>query len=265
MTYTHIYFLFFLILCSSIDGLYVSSGPSSYAPDVLDIGPQVFFLRRIRKGGTRQDGRLEGAYVSYDYLKKQSFYFGGTWETLTGNIEGETGRGASLKSTIKDQLFEGRIGYTFQHPSVLHTFFVPLIGYGYFVENNSYNPPSPMTFTYVNSYQYALTGFLTGADLNTYFGFWISLKVRFMIDGTAKVEDDPYSEEDVELKMNDELSFRLDTPLIFSPPFFGSHLKITLTPCYEYRHYGGRKGYPYNYIDTEMNLIGGRVSAMLRF
>jgi hypothetical protein len=253
-----------IFISTSLWGLHVSSGPSSYAPDVLDIGPQVFFLRRIRKGGTRQDGRLQGVYISYDYLKKQSIYFGGSWEKSTGDIEGQTGRGAPLKSEMTDNLYEGRIGYTFQHPSVLHTFFVPLIGYGYFDESNSYINPSPINITYYNSYQYVLAGFLTGADLNNYVGFWINFKIRFMINGQAKVEDKSMA-QNIELKMNNELSFRLDTPIIFSPPYIGYFLKISAAPFYEYRHYGGRKGYPYNYYDTKMNSIGGRVSAMLRF
>ena len=93
---------------------------------------------------------------------------------------------------------------------------------------------------------------------------WIDVKMKFMLNGKTKVSNDPVM-GDATLLMNNQVLARISVPLIFSPPCVRMGLEFVVDPFYEFRHYGGREGFPFDYIDTKYNLYGANFALRKRY
>ena len=252
------YFLCAFLLLDTL--LFAKSLP----PNILDIGPEVFYIRRMRDGGTKQVARMDGICVDYDRLKRYSWYFGGTFSYAEGRLKGHSGSQTEILSTLTDKIWEGRFGYNFQRRGEKGYFVAPYGGYGYFDEINDFHPPTPTPLKFKNTFNFVSAGFLSGVNLSSVFTMWINFKMKFMLNGTTKVTDDPVM-GDSTLLMNNEVLARIEVPLIFSPAFVRMDLEFVVDPFYEFRHFGGRPGFPFDYIDTKYNLYGANFALRKRY
>lgn len=228
------------------------------------VGEESSYMWRTRDGGTKQSGRLDGVRVGADRIKPYGVYIGGDFIYASGKLKGETGRGAPQSSIITDEIAEGRIGFTFQNPSHHCPFFTPFMGWGYFKEINDFRPPSPLPITFTDTFNFCVVGFLSGVNLTPLLSMGVNFKVRFMQNAQSVVSDDPLY-DDVTLLIDEETLYRLEVPLAFTPGNSFLGIGGALVPFYEFRHFGGREGYPFNFRDTKFNLVGLRFALIYRF
>ena len=236
----------------------------SLPPNILDVGPEVYYIRRQRAGGTKQVARMDGIFVDYDRLRRYSWYFGGTYSYAQGRLKGHTGSQREMVSTLTDTLWEGRFGYNFQRRGAKGYFIAPYGGYGYFDEINDFHPPSPLAVKFKNTFNFVTAGFLSGVNFSSVFSMWIDVKMKFMLNGETKVTDDPVVGDNT-LLMNNEVLARIEVPLIFSPSQVRMGLEFVIDPFYEFRHYGGREGFPFDFVDTKYNLYGANFALRKRY
>lgn len=219
-------------------------------------------MERWRDGGTEQTGTLAGGRIGYDYIEPGRWYFGADFLYATGPLEGHSGSGKKLHSNITDWNVEGRFGLTLPPPFLREdVFFTPFVGYGYFHEENSFHSPSPISFTFTDTFSYVAAGFLSGANLHPLLSMGVNFKVRFMLNAQSEVSDDPVYDH-VTLQVEDELQVRIEVPFSYC---YSCCFDIALVPFYEFRHFGGREGYPFDFLDTKYNLFGARASLAYRF
>ncbi len=236
----------------------------SLPPNIVDIGPDVFYIRRMRAGGTKQTARMDGISIDYDRLRRYSWYLGGTFSYAQGRLKGHSGAQREILSTLTDKSWEGRFGYNFQRRGSKGYFIAPYGGYGYFNEVNDFHPPTTNTFKFKDTFNFVSAGFLSGMNLSSLVTMWIDFKMKFMRNGTSKVTNDPIM-GDSTLLMNNEVFARIEVPLIFSPSCVRMNLEFVVDPFYEYRHFGGREGFPFDYIDTKYTLYGASFALRKRY
>lgn len=238
--------LFLLILCCPLHAEF-------------SLGMESSRIKRMRSGGTKQDGFLNGVRLSYDYFNR--LYLGADYFRGSSRLDGHTGRNRQITSILTDRTYEGRVGYCFLDGGHFFSFFS---GYGKFHEVNDFYPPTPVPFTFINTYSYIPVGFLSGVYLTSLVSMGFNFKVMFMRDAKSTVSDDP-GRADVVLNMNEEINVRIETPFMLFPEHTRMNIRFSFVPFYEFRHYGGREGYPFNYIDTKYNLLGARVALVANF
>jgi hypothetical protein len=227
-------------------------------------GPEVYHLRRVREGGTRQDGCLEGVRLGFDRIKRYAIYIGADYLYASGKLEGGTATGRRLTSDLTDRIVELRLGYTLQQKDPRRAFITAFAGYGYFRETNEFYTPSPLPCTFTDTFNFFSVGFLSGVNFNPLLSMGINFKLRFMQDGKSEVSDDPVYDT-VLLNMQDEIHVRLDVPILFSPCKTRLKAGLLLAPFFEYRHFGGREGFPFNFKDTKFYLYGAHFGVTCGF
>lgn len=217
-------------------------------------------MRRLREGGTRQSGQVDGVHLQLERITPCSWYAGAEYLRARGRLTGKTGRGERLVSQVQDVLAEVRFGYTLSHPfDPQCSFITPFAGWGYFEQINDFNLPSPLPCKFTETFDYVVVGFLSGVNFTSLLSMGINFKARFMLDGRSQVSNDP-GYEAIDLMVENELQYRFEVPFTYAPcnTLFG--IQFQLMPFYEFRHFGGRQGYPFNYKDTKFYLVGGRIS-----
>ncbi|MCB1181279.1 MAG: hypothetical protein KDK55_04580 [Chlamydiia bacterium] len=233
-------------------------------PYVFKIGPEIYYLNRNRASGTTQEGRVDGIRASLERIKACGFYVGGDVLYGEGCISGHNRRKHSLVSNLADFIAEGRIGMTLMIPFARYQYIIPYCGYGYFMEKNRFVNPSPLCYQTKDTFKFIAAGFLSGLNFTSQFSMGINVKARFMIDGRSKVTDDP-DLDDLSLLMNDTSHYRIEVPFAYTFCDRLWNFDLEVAPFYEYRHFGGREGFPFNFIDTKFNLFGARFAIGLRF
>ena len=221
-------------------------------------------MTRERKGGTEQNGMMKGMRLTYDRIKPAAWYVGADIFTAEGPLQGHNARGRTLNSTIKDTIYEGRLGFTLCHGGPRRTFITPFGGYGYFRETNKFRDPSPIPYTFVETFNYIAVGFLSGVNFTPLLSMGVNFKVEFMLNGKSHVKDDPL-QEPINLKFKNEINTRLEIPLIYRFSAWKRRFSAIVAPFYEFRHFGGQQGFPFDYIDTKFYLIGARASLGFAF
>lgn len=227
-------------------------------------GPEIYHLDRSRVGGTWQQGMLYGVRGTFERIKPWGWYLGADYLWAEGQIKGNSSSGKALVSDIKDEIWEGRLGWAFQACSNRRQFFVPFGGFGHFCETNSFKNPSPIPFTFIDSFYFGSAGFLSGFNITPLLSMGINFKAMFMLNGTSQVKDDP-DFESVTLKMRNEINTRVEIPITYRFSFYKLGSFVELSPFYEFRHFGGLEGYPFDFIDTEFNLFGAHLQIGLIF
>lgn len=226
---------------------------------LFSVGIETSHMKRMRNGGAQQNGRMNGVHLSYEHLEQ--LYLGANYFNGRSKLKGHSGRQRAIASILTDEIYEGRIGYSFISDSHLFALFT---GYGYFYEVNDFNAPTPIQTKCIESYKYIPLGFLSGVYFSSLVSMGVNFKVMFMQNAESKITNDPFR-EDISLTMNEEINIRVEVPMKYSPQTTHLNLNFSLIPFYEFRHYGGREGDPFNYIDTKFTLLGARVALVAGF
>lgn len=230
----------------------------------MSLGPEIYHFTRVRKGGTEQGGVIKGVRFTYDRIKAYSWYLGVDLFASEGRLTGHNSKKKYLCSTLNDRIYEGRLGVTFQQQTASAPFITPFAGYGSFRETNDFKKPSPITFTFVDTFNYVVGGFLSGINFTPLLSMGLNFKVEFMLNGKSHVKNDPLNEE-LYLSFKNEINTRLEVPLIYRFCFLRKSFSIILAPFYEFRHFGGQEGFPFDFIDTKFYLVGARGSLGFAF
>jgi hypothetical protein len=252
--------LFFIVTTSKI----MATPAPFIKSNALWVGPELYYIERFREGGANQKGLMVGLRTGYDHIKRYRLYWGGDFLYAEGRLTGRNSSKRSLKSTLTDYNYEARFGYTLQCGYWRMPYFTPYIGGGYFQETNKFHHPSPLTIQYRDSFKYATVGFFSGLELNPKLTFGINAKVKMMVDGKSKISDDP-EKDDTTILMQDELQYRVEAPLHFYNCWKSQRFQTSFIPFYEFRHFGGRENYPFDFIDTEFHLWGLQIEVAYRF
>lgn len=85
-----------------------------------------------------------------------------------------------------------------------------------------------------------------------------------MYNAKCAVTGDP-DVDDFNLLIEDDWNYRIELPMIyrFCPCFGGFEAQVT--PFYEFRHYGGRENFPFDFIDTKLMIWGFNLLLSYRF
>lgn len=228
-------------------------------------GPEIYNLKRTRVGGTWQQGTLYGGRAKFERIKPWGWYLGADYLWADGKISGKSASGRTLVSNIRDEIWDVRFGWAFQTPSShRRQFIVPFGGFGHFQETNAFKPPSPIPFTFIDRFYFGSVGFLSGFNITPLLSMGINFKAMFMHNGTSQVKNDP-DFEDVRLKIRHEINTRVEVPVTYRFSFYKLCSFVELSPFYEFRHFGGLEGFPFDFIDTEFNIFGGNLQIGLIF
>lgn len=224
----------------------------------FSFGPQAFYVQRRREGGSIQTGWLYGGQIMYEYIKPRKLYWGAEVNAAVGRISGHSGTKNSIKSIYGDSNIEARMGYTLALQRSCYQFlFIPFLGGGAAVETNHFIHPSPIHLRFRLYYGFISTGFISQFNCSPWFDVGLNFKTKFMLDAKNKVSHDPSFDSSTCLVGN-EVLYRVELPVTWKPRPNGY---ISLVPFYEYRHYGGHKGFPFDFLDTKLNFYG----AVLKF
>lgn len=216
------------------------------------VEPEIYHVRRLREGGTKQSGWLFGAKIGYDHLKRYKFYWGGHLLYAAGRLSGHSGNDDKLKSNFTDFEVEGRFGYTFEQKNCWRLSFTPYIGYGYAVEKNNFIHPSPLHIHFKLYYSYFPIGFYFQMSPTDCFDIGLNFKAKYLFETKNKATNDPNHESSTMLVQN-EMHYRVELPLTYhyNECFFAS-----LIPFYEFRHYGFHSNFPFDFLDTKLRIYG---------
>jgi hypothetical protein len=242
----------------------ISSAISFPYPLQFSLGPEIYHVKRVREGGTRQTGTLTGLRANFDRIQRYKIYWGSEALYARGMLNGRSGSGAKLRSTFIDASLEGRVGYTFQHKSALRPSFTPFIGYGYYREINKYHPPSPIHVKFRTEFHYIPCGFLSSLTICPQWELGLNFKAMAMWEACCKVMDDPEF-DDRTMLVEDKVNYRVELPVKYRLPYLKGHFEIGLVPFYETRHYGGRVNYPFDFLDTKLTLYGCNLQLIYAF
>jgi hypothetical protein len=224
----------------------------------LFLGPDVpIHMDRTRASGSRQHGYLYGAEGGYERSKRFGFYWGARGYYAKGNLHGRDPRGNKIESRQTEGELEGRFGYTLGWRCFLEPSITPFIAYGYLRDINDFAPPSPMAICSRCSFQYPAVGFLSSISCaGVSIGFMG--KLIYLTSGKCRVSEDP-KYDDVTIQVNDELSYRLELPVSYAFCNWHHSFRMSAVPFWWYRHYGGREGWPFDYVDTRIQIWGLRL------
>lgn len=221
------------------------------------LGPKIYHVKRFKKG-SQQKGALYGLTASYERIKGFSFYWGLEASYATGQIRGTSSRGNPLASNLTDVEFEGRLGYTFQLETRRVFIFIPLVGLGHFHQTNKFKLPSPLTIHSHDSFNYGMVGFFFDALITPYLHVGTLFKAKFMFEGKSKVSNDPRFPTSTSL-IAERMQYSIEFPLTYQIWIWEKAFNASFVPFYDYRHFGGRRNYPFDFIDTKFFDIGAKL------
>lgn len=224
----------------------------------ISFGPESYYIKRIKAGGTWQSGVLGGGYGGYERIKPNAFYFGAFGMIANGRISGYSAHGDRLISNFTDEEVEVRLGYNIKDRSRYTSIFTPFIGLGYLEQINSYLAPSPLLLQFNDIIKYFSFGFLTDIKISKRFSLGLNIILKWVLDGKCEVTHDP-DEDDNQLIMENEMQYVLELPITYQLSRHKRVFTLSATPFFQFRHYGGRENYPYDFIDTRFRVYGLRV------
>ena len=267
-----IYRAFFLILIRSI--LFFQPVQSFQMPTInLFKGPHSLFIdqelyhMRRSKSGSRQTGYLFGQGICYRNIRPRAIYWAGDIFFGRGTLRGSTRFGSPLKSKKQDLTVEGRVGYNF-HWTLKYPFsFVLFGGGGNFSGKNNFVTSPGGAIHINNSYKYIVLGMHTRCYLTEVFSFGVDYKVQCMMDGKSKITNDPTYGR-VDLMIEGQTGHTLELPVhwhLSKNKNKNLNMDLALTPYYQFRHYGGRENFPFDFVDTKYYLHGIKLTLSFLF
>ena len=233
-------------------------------PHELTLGPQVYSLKRERQGGTFQKGFLYGGYLNYQRLRWNGFYAEGNVSYASGDLKGKTASGASLKSTLNEFLSEGTLGWTFGLTLGKPISITPYAGYGTFRSTNEFRHPSPLLCRFEDTFQFPIIGIYGLVYWTPCLSFGVNFKARWMEGAKEKVSGDEEMGT-LEMMIGDNWLYELQLPITYQFNWNGYCLNANLIPFWDRRDFGGREGYPMDFIQTRYTIYGLRLLLGLNF
>ena len=229
--------------------------PCQTYPHKFFLGPEIYYVKRRREGGTRQGGGIYGVRAGYERIQRNSFYWGGEVLYGAGTLDGKSANSNKIKSRFTDEEIEGRFGYTLQSRKKHLASFTPFAGYGYFRETNQFCHPTAVKLKFANRYSYIAAGFLFSLYLNPQLTFGVNFKARAMLQAKCKVSNDPEF-QDSTLAIQDRFNYRIELPFCYYLCKNLDHFEVDVVPFFELRHYGGRENFPFDFHDTKLRIYG---------
>lgn len=217
------------------------------------IGPEVYHVKRLREGGSKQEGWIGGVRLGYERFKSWGFYWGGDALWAEGKLKGHSALGAKLRSRFKDSSIEGRLGYTLTYHYCYCFTFTPFVGVGYFSETNNFVRSSPLPVHFRIHFSYGCGGFLSSFFYSPEWEAGINFKVKYPItDPKCHVTHDPLFEDSKSL-VKSRFQYRVELPITYH---YACNWSASLVPFYEYRNYGGHVNFPFDFLDTRLSIYG---------
>ncbi len=254
--------LFLWILLLSTQNAFGGCWQKTYSTDPF-IGPEIYYMKREKEGGSQQTGVLYGVRAGYDRVQRSSCYWGidGLW--AQGPLEGKNTY-ACLKSEFTDANVEARVGYTFQSKNWRCASFSPYTGLGYFWEKNHYVHPSPLHVHFDNTFSYIPIGFLSQVFLTPQCSIGLNLKFRYILEGEQKVtHDSNYGA--LKQHYDEKLQYRIELPLTYFFCWRCHSFGCSIVPFYEVREYGHRANFPFDFLETKLTLYGATLKLAYLF
>ena len=249
--------------CAMLPFLAMQDDPPFPWPHKFSLSPEFYHVSRSRRGGTQQSGWIYGGRFSYERIKYKAFYYALVGLYAEGGITGMTASKKPLKSNFIDKQIEGRFGYNFQWDFLCQPSIIPYIGAGYFSESNNYRSPSPVLVNFEIEYPFFAFGFTSSIMLFKAWQLGFNFEGRAAYQTNCKVTNDPdYS--DCNMCVGDRFNYRLELPVVYRLPFLYETFEIGAVPFYEYRHYGDRMNYPFDFLDTRVNIYGVNIQFNIR-
>lgn len=226
--------------------------PNKY-PHKMYVGPEIYHVHRTREGGSKQKGWIYGVKAGYDHIKRYKFYWGGDLLWGQGPLHGKSVL-TKLKSTFTDAAAEGRLGYTFQNKCFRHISFTPFVGYGYFQETNRFHRNAPLNIKFKNRFQYVAAGFFSSVELNPNMSVGLNFKAKFPYETKCSVSDPEFGSTTLSVK--DKTHYRIELPIAYWLCKCNHVFEFDLIPFFEYRQYGRRENFPFDFLDTKLRIYG---------
>ena len=228
----------------------------------IALGPEVYWVKRLKDGGTKQTGPLAGVRLTYDRLKRYGWYLGADALYARGTLKGRSGADERIRSKLTDEYVEGRFGYTFQEKTGCNFLFTPFFGIGYFRETNNFCHPSHIPVHFQNSFSYVPFGFISHLYLSDRFGMGVKFTTRYLFKQHNKVTNDP-DHSNMTLQYNAHFQYRLEIPMTYDCCFCNRQWRISLAPFFEYRRYGKMANFPFDFLDTKFRIYGANLQLVL--
>jgi hypothetical protein len=244
-----------LLLSFSLESLSIKG------PHFVSLGPEIYYLKRKKEGGSFQDGMLYGVHGTYERLRHCGFYWAADGYYATGCIEGETKSGKPLKSNLTDSQIEGRLGYSLCYSFCPKLRLIPYAGYGYFRSVNDFKKPSPLLLKFTDEFQYVAGGAMLIIDINPNWDAGVHYKYKYPWEPKCRVSRDPENET-LTLNVGTEYQYEIEIPIRYHRCWKGRNIGITLAPFHRFTHYGAQANFPSDVIDTRFRIWGAR--CMLR-
>lgn len=234
----------------------------SYAFETY-VGPEIYYVSRSKEGGARQNGTLYGVRLGFDHVRRCKLYWGLDALWAKGSLEGQA-KEDQIKSMLTDINVEARLGYTFQRKSWRCASFTPYLGLGYFWENNFFEHPSPLPIHFKNRFSYIPLGFLSQIFITSHVSIGANFKLRFLIESSVEASHDPEHDNTTQ-NYDDQLQYRVELPITYFSCWSRHSLAVSFVPFYEYRPYGHKANYPFDFLETKLNLYGATVKFLYLF
>jgi hypothetical protein len=227
-------------------------------PKEISFGPEVFFLKRNREGGSYQSGTLCGVRASFDRLARCKLYYGLEGSYANGDINGKSGTGSRLRSYFTQSNVEGRFGYTFQSQGEEYISITPYVSTGYYLELNKYRSPTTLKVHFNNRFFYGGLGCILWGCLNEKIYFGLNVTGRWSSDGKVTTSHDPELKS-MKLKYMQKVQCRVSLPFSIQFNEAPSCIYLDFVPFFEYRHYGRKRAIPFDFLDTRIRCWGGDI------
>lgn len=238
---------------------------SQRCPNILSIGPEFYHVKRTREGGSKQTGFLYGGRICFDYIKRYSFYWGAEGAYAKGMLKGKSGSGSSLKCHDREAELEGRFGYTFQRKRGYLLGITPFAAYGVFQEKNNFLHHHPFRVKFENSFKYVGGGFLSQATLFPGLIVGINFKAIYMVQSKSKVTEPGDEHVSFSIDMENKMQYLVELPIKYTFCVPNYTWEASFVPFYRYRHYGGKFGYPFDFLETKFQIYGARLTLNYHF
>lgn len=225
------------------------------------IGPELYYVNRTREGGTKQTGGVYGVRLGYERVKRYKIYWAVTGLYARGIIEGKSGVGTKIKSRFIDASIEGRLGYTLEQKCGWQCSFTPYVGYGYAIEENNFIHPSPLRLHFRTRFSYIPVGFLSRISPYPQFDVGLNFEAKFMFNASNKVTHDPEFGSNSML-IKERVHYRVELPLTYR---YMTCIWFRIIPFYEYRTYGHQPNFPFDFLETKLQIYGGTLEILYAF
>lgn len=257
--------LFFCCLLLLLAPLPLSAAPRRAVASIHSLfgGPECFRLKREREGGTQQSGALYGGRIGYERLCPWKIYGSLQGRYASGTLHGKTGGGSPLLSCMTEIECDLNLGYTLAS-SRRSCLLTPILGLGFFYEENAFDPISPLPVTFHLSYRYISGGCNLSLRSGRSLSLGLNVQALLPYGSRSKISDDPELGA-LKIPFNEKVAYVIDLPITAHHAWRHRKIGASFVPFYRSRHYGGRENYPFDFYDTRVHVWGARLMLIAHF